>query len=262
MNALLQLTKLTIPTTENMLTPLSTHLKVGIDTSFTKGDKTPRSTVVFLCPSKIKHGLICFKHLVMVDCLRQFFIKLVAPFGDSVNLKQSATLRLTPKDGGYFTCTKGKAAMTTHRQEHAIEPSQAPIETHLNTLIKLSRVQEITALSHTSVYRKIQANTFPKPIKLGLRASGWVEKEVYNWVETQITKSRPNANNPEAIKPFQFSIKTHLNTLNKQYERLGEAITMLTAGVDTDSLNFIIEDAQTIIRKAEIIKNKIAGGKA
>ncbi len=250
-----------MPTTENMLTPLSTHLKVGIGTSFIQGDKTPLLPVVFLCPSKIKHGLIRFKHLVMVGCIRQLF-KLVAPWCDSSNLIQSATLRLEPKEGGYFTPNQGEAAMTTHTQEHAIEPSQAPIETHSNILIKLSRVQEITALSHTSVYRKIQANAFPKPIKLGLRASGWVEKEVYNWVETQIEKSRHDSNNPESIKPFKFSIKTHLNTLNKQYERLGEAITLLTAGVDADSLNFIIEDAQTIIRKVEIIKNQIAGGKA
>jgi prophage regulatory protein len=246
MNALLQLTKLTIPTSENMLTPLSTHLKVEIRTSFIQGDKTPLLPVVFLCPSKTQNGLIRFKHLVMVGCIRQLFIKLVAPWCDSSNLIQSATQRFEPKEGGYFTPNQGETAMTT--QEHATKPFQAPIETPLNTLIKLSRVQEITALSHTSVYRKIQENTFPKPIKLGLRASGWVEKEVYNWVETQ--------------KPFQFSIKTHLNTLNKQYERLGEAITLLTAGVDADSLNFIIEDAQTIIRKVEIIKNQIAGGKA
>jgi prophage regulatory protein len=62
-----------------------------------------------------------------------------------------------------------------------------------HTIIKLPEVQRQTALSRTEIYRKIQANNFPSPIKLGLRASGWVEKEIQDWITAQINKSRPNS---------------------------------------------------------------------
>ena len=37
---------------------------------------------------------------------------------------------------------------------------------------------EMTGLSRDSIYRLGHTGTFPRPIKLGARASGWVENEV------------------------------------------------------------------------------------
>lgn len=44
--------------------------------------------------------------------------------------------------------------------------------------IRLPEVQERTGLSKSSIYLRIQQGIFPPPVKLGLRASGWPEREV------------------------------------------------------------------------------------
>ena len=45
-------------------------------------------------------------------------------------------------------------------------------------LIKLSRVQDLTALQTTSVYAMVKSGLLTPPIKLTQRASAWVESEV------------------------------------------------------------------------------------
>lgn len=54
----------------------------------------------------------------------------------------------------------------------------------LNTsrLIKVQQVADITALSHSSIYRLVRADAFPKPIKLSKHAVAWHESEVLAWI--------------------------------------------------------------------------------
>ena len=59
------------------------------------------------------------------------------------------------------------------------------------TILRLPQVQTITGLSRSAIYAKIKQGIFPAPIKLGLRASGWIESEVYAFIHEQIAKSRP-----------------------------------------------------------------------
>ena len=58
------------------------------------------------------------------------------------------------------------------------------------TILKRPQVEQVTGLSRSTIYRKIQENTFPAPISLGARAVGWIESEVQQWIEEQINKSR------------------------------------------------------------------------
>ncbi|WP_109580593.1 helix-turn-helix transcriptional regulator [Cupriavidus plantarum] len=44
-------------------------------------------------------------------------------------------------------------------------------------------------LSRCVIYARIQAGTFPSPIKLG-KTSTWVEAEVQQWIAAQIAASR------------------------------------------------------------------------
>jgi prophage regulatory protein len=44
---------------------------------------------------------------------------------------------------------------------------------HALTILRLKQVQDETGLSRSSIYRGVQAGTFPSPISLGLRAVGW-----------------------------------------------------------------------------------------
>lgn len=52
-------------------------------------------------------------------------------------------------------------------------------------VLKLKEVVAITSLSRSSIYRLVQSNEFPKPIKPATHASGWLADEVQNWLEAR-----------------------------------------------------------------------------
>ena len=53
-------------------------------------------------------------------------------------------------------------------------------------IIRLPSVMALTGLGRSTVYYKIAEGTFPPPIKLSKRASGWLESEVNDWIEERI----------------------------------------------------------------------------
>lgn len=56
-------------------------------------------------------------------------------------------------------------------------------------MMRLPEVMAKTGLSRTRLYAASQEGTFPKPCKIGERATAWVESEVDAWIEQRI-KSR------------------------------------------------------------------------
>jgi prophage regulatory protein len=52
-------------------------------------------------------------------------------------------------------------------------------------LIKLPEVKRITGKGRTSIYSD---PSFPRPLKIGPRASAWVESEVIAWIESRINE--------------------------------------------------------------------------
>ena len=61
---------------------------------------------------------------------------------------------------------------------------------------KLVRIRDIlsrTGLSRSEIYRRIAAGDFPKPIKLGARASAWAEHEVTAWITARIAARDANS---------------------------------------------------------------------
>ena len=54
------------------------------------------------------------------------------------------------------------------------------------SLHRLAEVKRRTGLSRSEIYRRIAAGDFPKPIKLGERASAWAEHEVTAWIAARI----------------------------------------------------------------------------
>lgn len=72
----------------------------------------------------------------------------------------------------------------------AIESSPATSGRHAHAcLLRLPEVMHRVSLSRSEIYRRIAATppTFPAPVKLGERASAWVESEVIAWCEARIT---------------------------------------------------------------------------
>ncbi|GGC23025.1 helix-turn-helix transcriptional regulator [Pseudoduganella buxea] len=53
-------------------------------------------------------------------------------------------------------------------------------------ILKLPEVIEICRLSKTTIYRDMRAGTFPKPIRLTKRSTGWVGHEIIEWLAKQI----------------------------------------------------------------------------
>ena len=58
------------------------------------------------------------------------------------------------------------------------------------SLIRIRAVQERTSLSRSSIYAMAARGKFPQPIKVGRRASAWLESEVQAFIEAKIRESR------------------------------------------------------------------------
>lgn len=59
-------------------------------------------------------------------------------------------------------------------------------------IIRWPAVHNKVGLCRSHVHKLVSQGTFPQPIKLGIRSSGWVESEVDQWLEHRIADSRPN----------------------------------------------------------------------
>lgn len=53
-------------------------------------------------------------------------------------------------------------------------------------LIRLPQVEALTGLRRAHLYKLAQDGKFPKPIKIGTRASAWRESAVAEWIESRI----------------------------------------------------------------------------
>jgi prophage regulatory protein len=77
--------------------------------------------------------------------------------------------------------------------------------THALTLGRLSEVKARTGLSRSEIYRQVASGSFPKPVKLGQRASAWVLSEVDRWIQNRIqTRDSKEA---ESVQKHASSIR-------------------------------------------------------
>tara|TARA_R110002124_G_scaffold201177_4_gene367739 strand:- start:2277 stop:2519 length:243 start_codon:yes stop_codon:yes gene_type:complete len=53
-------------------------------------------------------------------------------------------------------------------------------------VLRLKDVIEKTGLARSTIYKYVDAGTFPKPISLGGRSVGWVDAEVHEWITERI----------------------------------------------------------------------------
>ena len=60
-------------------------------------------------------------------------------------------------------------------------------------ILRLPNVKARTGLSRSTIYQRVSAGTFPKPVNLGVRAVGWLEAEIDQWLTAQVERSRRNA---------------------------------------------------------------------
>lgn len=71
-----------------------------------------------------------------------------------------------------------------------------PSENHSSAIMKLIRLPEVidrVNLSRSYIYQLISMGEFPKPIKLGARAVGWLDSEITQWIKQRVINSRKEA---------------------------------------------------------------------
>ena len=54
--------------------------------------------------------------------------------------------------------------------------------TSVDRIVRLKEVTAMTGLSRSSIYALIKKGSFPSQVKLTIRSSGWLWKEVNCWV--------------------------------------------------------------------------------
>lgn len=64
------------------------------------------------------------------------------------------------------------------------------MEPHYTSMLRIGEVCRRTGLSKSQVHRLTAELGFPQPIKLGKRATAWVEAEVESWLQKRIAAAR------------------------------------------------------------------------
>lgn len=59
--------------------------------------------------------------------------------------------------------------------------------------LRMPEVLLLTGLSKAHIYSLISKNQFPKQLKIGERASAWLESSVCEWMDSKILNSEHNS---------------------------------------------------------------------
>jgi predicted DNA-binding transcriptional regulator AlpA len=65
-------------------------------------------------------------------------------------------------------------------------------------IIRLPEVLEKVGLKKSAVYKLIKEGDFPKQVKLGKHASGWIESDVQAWIMKRAGREAANDSHPQA----------------------------------------------------------------
>jgi len=53
-------------------------------------------------------------------------------------------------------------------------------------IIRRPKVENLTGLSRSTIYRRMEDGTFPKSIPIGGRLQGWIASDIQDWITKQI----------------------------------------------------------------------------
>ena len=70
-------------------------------------------------------------------------------------------------------------------------------------VIRRHEVEKRTGKSRAGIYESMDAGTFPRPVRIGPRAVGWIESEIDDWLRQRIADrdSDDQFNNAEGETP-------------------------------------------------------------
>lgn len=64
--------------------------------------------------------------------------------------------------------------------------SKKELQMSQNRFIRMPDLRQKVGLSRSQIYKLIQQEQFPRPVKLGDRVSVWVDSEVEEWMSKQV----------------------------------------------------------------------------
>ena len=54
--------------------------------------------------------------------------------------------------------------------------------------VRQSRLIHVLAFSSSTLWRKVKAGTFPRPVKLSARITAWRLEEIHQWINSRATE--------------------------------------------------------------------------
>ncbi len=75
----------------------------------------------------------------------------------------------------------------------------------MTNILRRPEVEKRTGYKRSTIYWLIQVGVFPAPVKIGLRASGWIESEVDEYIANRIkARGERYPEPPEPIPPASY----------------------------------------------------------
>jgi prophage regulatory protein len=59
-----------------------------------------------------------------------------------------------------------------------------------DSILRLPAVKTRVGLSRSAIYLAVSRAEFPRPVQLGVRAVGWLESEIEDWLRERVKQSR------------------------------------------------------------------------
>lgn len=63
------------------------------------------------------------------------------------------------------------------------------------SLLRLPEVERRTGLRRAHLYKLARSGSFPRPLKIGARASAWRASEIVAWIEARIAAANADVRN-------------------------------------------------------------------
>lgn len=60
-------------------------------------------------------------------------------------------------------------------------------------VLRRPEVENVTGLSRSTIYARMEQGTFPQAIPLGGRLVGWLESDINNWIDQRVTTATQSA---------------------------------------------------------------------
>jgi prophage regulatory protein len=57
-------------------------------------------------------------------------------------------------------------------------------------ILRLQAVKEWTGLSRSTIYLMINKGEFPKNVRIGAKAVGWIDSDLQSWLESRIARDK------------------------------------------------------------------------